>query len=366
MGKLAGSHKRRLARILQCEDDSSSGLRRLTHVPRSGRHALPATALSRLRGSIESPCEYELKRTFMSSSVSLEPPRTAVVSARDPSVMRFERVALSRRITIAMSAYGNAPTTLIALRALFNSAEGDFELILVDDCSPDGGQTLRLFVQAATEHSNTRVFSFSRNLEYSGSLNCILSHARGDLVLFLSNDIFITPAYLRALLAAAEADPTHGIVRGCSNFVDGGVPTHNVAAPSLTTSADLFEFGEQIEREHGSATLYDHFLTGDAFLVTRRVLERIGTFDPMFYGYFADIDFGVRACCAGFRLVLARGALLTTSKTPTSGTSLPNNNRRRCSGALQECTRTGLGSNSNMGYPWRTAMRQFRSCAGTV
>jgi GT2 family glycosyltransferase len=49
------------------------------------------------------------------------------------------------------------------------------------------------------------------------------------------------------------------------------------------------------------------FLTGDAFLVTRRVLERIGTFDPLFYGYFADIDFGIRACCAGFRLVLARG-----------------------------------------------------------
>jgi len=38
------------------------------------------------------------------------------------------------------------------------------------------------------------------------------------------------------------------------------------------------------------------------------VIQTIGTFDPMFYGYFADHDYGIRAECAGFRLLLARGA----------------------------------------------------------
>ena len=230
------------------------------------------------------------------------------ILALDASVAHFERVHLGREVTVAMSAYGNATVTLIALRALFNAAQGDFELILVDDCSPDQGQTRALFEQVAASHARTRVFCFSRNLEYTGSLNCILSHAQGERVLFLSNDIFVTPSYLRGLMAAADESPSHGVVRGCSNFVDNGLATHNVQTPQITSSLDLFEFGERIARSHGRQMLYEEFLVGDAFMVTRQVLNMIGTFDPLFYGYFGDPDFGLRARRGGFKLVLARGA----------------------------------------------------------
>lgn len=57
-----------------------------------------------------------------------------------------------------------------------------------------------------------------------------------------------------------------------------------------------------------SKYIFDEFLIGDAFLVSQAVIDRIGTFDPLFYGYFADLDFGIRARMAGFNLVLARGA----------------------------------------------------------
>lgn len=230
------------------------------------------------------------------------------VCQADASVRRFDKVHLDRTVTVGISAHGNASITLIALRALFNAADGDFELLLVDDCSPDHGQLRDLFLQTCSERSNTRVFSFTKNLEYSGSLNCILSHASGERVLFLSNDIFVTPGYLRELLAVQQHDPSHGIVRGCSNFVDTNLPLHNVAAPNITNSEDLFQFGQDIEQRHCGETVYDPFLTGDAFVVSRRVIDKIGTFDPLFYGYFADHDYGIRARCAGFQLVLARGA----------------------------------------------------------
>jgi hypothetical protein len=32
-----------------------------------------------------------------------------------------------------------------------------------------------------THHANTKVFSFTENLESSGNLNAVLSHARGQL-----------------------------------------------------------------------------------------------------------------------------------------------------------------------------------------
>jgi GT2 family glycosyltransferase len=197
---------------------------------------------------------------------------------------------------------------LIALRALFNAAEGDFELILVDDCSPDGGRVRELFLQTRDERPNTKVFSFTSNREYSGSLNCILSHASGDHVFFVSNDIFVTPYYLSELLATARIDPTIGVVRGCSNFVDNASRLHNVPGPEEATSVGLFDYAEVLHQEFHGQSVPDKVLIGDAFMVTRAVLERVGTFDPLFYGYFADCDFGIRAQAAGFQVRLARGA----------------------------------------------------------
>lgn len=210
-------------------------------------------------------------------------------------------------VTIGMSAYGNYQTTSEALNALFKSAEGNFELLLIDDCSPDN--TLSLFLQAKRLHPRTKVLSFDRNLEYSGSLNAIFSHAAGRWVLFLSNDIFISPAYLRELFQVAKSDPSHGIVRGCSNFVDNQLETHNIMIPaSVMRHEQLAAFAEDHASRFHLQYMTDEYLTGDAFLVSRAVLDKIGVLDPMFFGYFADNDYGLRARIAGFKLVLARGA----------------------------------------------------------
>jgi GT2 family glycosyltransferase len=221
-----------------------------------------------------------------------------------------EPLLLSENVAIATAAHGGAKATQFCLESIFYSASGDFELILIDDCSPDNGQTRSLFLDAQRRHANTRVFSSAQNLEYTGSVNAILSHARADWIFFISNDIFITPLYLRLLLEAARADPRLGILRGSSNFVDNeGLLPHNVKAIRPATSlSDVFEIGEELASSLGPGAQNDPFLVGDAFLVTRAVICRIGGFDPWFYGYFADPDYGLRAQLAGFEIAVVPGA----------------------------------------------------------
>lgn len=219
----------------------------------------------------------------------------------------YPRIQLGPDISVGMSAYGNSKTTREALTALFLAVEGDYELILVDDCSPDS--SLDLFCSAAEFHKNTKVFAFEKNLEYSGSLNAILSHATGLCVLFISNDILVTPAYIATLLEVANHSENVGIVRGCSNFVDNGKELYNVYKDKdFDTFEELFSVADEIRERCQYALVDDAFLTGDAFLVTRKLLDSLGTLDPLFYGYFCDHDLGVRARKAGFSPVLARGA----------------------------------------------------------
>ena len=219
----------------------------------------------------------------------------------------IEKVHLGDDVTIAMSAYGNYQTTKYAIDAIFCSTQGDFELMLVNDCSPD--DTLSLFLDTRDKYPHTKIISFDKNLEYSGSLNAILSHAAGDWILFLSNDIFITPAYLREIFHIARSNEEFGIVRGVSNFVDNGLETHNKAIPdTINDWKGLSQFAETISSAFSGQYLFDRFLTGDAFLISRRVLDTIGTLDPLFYGYFADHDIGIRTKIAGYKLVLAQRA----------------------------------------------------------
>ena len=49
---------------------------------------------------------------------------------------------------------------------------------------------------------------------------------------------------------------------------------------------------------------------GDAMLVTPAAREQVGVFDTRFFGFMADVDYGVRCRRAGLRVVTALGAWL--------------------------------------------------------
>jgi GT2 family glycosyltransferase len=223
---------------------------------------------------------------------------------------QHQPIRLEESVSIGIAAYGNAEVTRCCLEALFKSTEGDFELILINDNSPDQGLTAGVFNWASNMHGNTVTYeAIDKNLEYSGSVNLFLSHAKGDKIVFVSNDIFVTPYYFRAALQASAAAPNWGIIRGSSNFVDNGLPSHNIQPKkAINNLEDVFSESLNLYSLFGGLCGPDPFLTGDAFMVNRELINKIGGFDPLFYGYFADHDYGLRAKLAGMETLLAPGA----------------------------------------------------------
>lgn len=219
-------------------------------------------------------------------------------------------IHLDNSITVAIAAYGNADATLRCLEALFKSADGNYELILIDDNSPDDGATFRLFDWASQTQANTKIYqNIEENIEYSGSVSLALSHGQGEKIFFISNDIYVTPYYFQAILMAADASPLNGIIRGSSNYVDNGLPSHNIPHPqAINNLGSIFGIGKELFDLFRDTTAPDPFLVGDAFMVNRDLLDKIGVFDPLFFGYFADHDLGIRSKIAGFNNLLVPGA----------------------------------------------------------
>ena len=105
-----------------------------------------------------------------------------------------------KKISIGVAAYGNLIITKKCIEAIKSSIQGNFEIILVDDCSPDNGVIKDYFLDLKNEFENIKIYYFPKNLGYIQSVNCILSNATGEKIIFVSNDIIINSYFLDELI----------------------------------------------------------------------------------------------------------------------------------------------------------------------
>jgi GT2 family glycosyltransferase len=190
--------------------------------------------------------------------------------------------------------------------------EFEVEYILIDDNSDPEHHISEMFQQFRKQIATpVTIVRFKQRRYYAWSCAHGFARAKGSVVLFLSYDMAITPDYVRSLTQIAGMDESFGIIRGTSQYVDC-FPQYQIAPPLPTRSLhDLASFSAYIARYHGLAHTEDHLLTGDAMMIKRSVFQKIGSFDTRFpFGYFSDIDFGLRAMRAGFKMVCAKGAWL--------------------------------------------------------
>jgi GT2 family glycosyltransferase len=230
-------------------------------------------------------------------------------------------------ISVVISVRNNsqqAASCLASMARAFVQLKAPVEFILIDDNSDAAQNIPQLFGQfrqqigggggggAGTQPQGPKVTAmlFKQQQHYTRALAYGFSAARGRHILFVSHDMLLTAEYVRTLLAVAGSNDSIGLVRGTSPFVDC-FPEHVIAPPlPIRTFEDLDAFARFVSDYHGMAWTEDRLLTGDSMLIKREALDKIGVFDPRYFGYFGDIDFGLRLQRAGMKMVCAKGAWL--------------------------------------------------------
>jgi len=186
------------------------------------------------------------------------------------------------------------------------------EFILIDDASDKGENILDVFsrFRAKAQDHQFKVVRTRMRQHYSGVFSIGLHLSTLDPILFISNDMFVTPHFLKTLHSVSRLSDAFGIVRGTSNFVDTH-PEHEVTPPEHPKDyAAVAEFSSKRMEMFGNQYTEDEVLSGDAILIKRSLVQKIGVLDLRFFGYFGDIDYGMRSQLAGFKLICAKGAWL--------------------------------------------------------
>jgi GT2 family glycosyltransferase len=113
------------------------------------------------------------------------------------------------RFSVVMTCWGKLESvTSKCLPSFYQRPAGDWELIVVDNASPD--DTAAWLFQQQQEHPEVplRVIELSGNLGYAGGLNAGLDAANGEYIVCLNNDIICYhPKWLEVLFAPIEENP---------------------------------------------------------------------------------------------------------------------------------------------------------------
>ena len=207
-------------------------------------------------------------------------------------------------VSIIVPIYNAAEELKICIERLVAHTSGEYEVLLIDDASPD--PRIEAILTDAEQKPQFRVLRNASNLGFSGTINRGIAETAERDVILLNSDARVTPGWLEGLRAAVHSSPRIATATPLSDragaFSAPNVGNHN----PLPAGVDEISFARAVRRN--SAGLYPLVPTGNGFCmyIRRSCINEVGVLDAEAFprGYGEENDFCMRACRAGWRHVI--------------------------------------------------------------
>lgn len=219
-------------------------------------------------------------------------------------------------VSIVIPVFNALPMTQACLASLFLETKNiNFEIIMIDNASTDG--TSKWLAAQQTAHPNLKLFRMDHNIGFGPAVNIGLQHSKGKFLVILNNDTLLAPSWLDNLLSVVEKDPSVGIVSPVTNYVGEG-PQIDSSAQNLSADPVAIAQHAKSVSERMDVFYEPNRLVFFCVLIRRELVDLIGYLDEGYEkGNFEDDDYCLRTRMAGYRLAIARNALVYHHGTAT-------------------------------------------------
>lgn len=179
-----------------------------------------------------------------------------------------------------------------------------YELLIVDNQSVDPDACKFLNDLEKLGLPQLRVLRFQQPFNFAEINNFAATHARGEMLLFLNNDIEVTePGWLSAMMEHGLRSEV-GVVGARLEYEDGRVQSGGMLTGIHLGATAVYEGAAQNEMGYLYYLQSAHNLTsvsGSCMLVRKSVFESVGGFSAdILPVYLSDVDFGLKLQKQGY------------------------------------------------------------------
>lgn len=194
----------------------------------------------------------------------------------------------------------------------------DYRIVVVDNGSKEPLTFSNVFLK---KNPRLELLRSETNLGFSGGNNLGIQHAidrhDSDYYLLLNSDAIATPDFLQELYQAMQTDPKVGLAvskiyfhKGYEYWTDSYEPSERhrvlwyVGGKMDWTNLLAYHIGiDEVDRGHFDVQTETDFATGCVTLMSREVLERVGSLDDQYFLYSEDVDLSLRVREAGLKVM---------------------------------------------------------------
>jgi GT2 family glycosyltransferase/glycosyltransferase involved in cell wall biosynthesis len=249
----------------------------------------------KLQLEVNSPQEVEKRQVFAASQTWL--------SRVDDIQEQLEKLP-EPLVSIVVLTYNNLHLTKACLDSIEKHTQyKNIEIIIVDNASTDG--TPEFLTEYSQDRDNYKVILNSKNLGYAAGNNIGLKHARGEYLVLLNNDTYVTLGWVQTMVNHFQCRPKLGLLGPITNNIGNAakVPTrYRNFADMLPEAARIVysNMGELMSLRTNTIAFF-------CVMLPRKVLEQVGLLDEKFgLGFFEDDDYCRRVEQLGFEIRCAK------------------------------------------------------------
>ncbi|KAK3710851.1 dolichol-P-mannose synthesis [Vermiconidia calcicola] len=204
-------------------------------------------------------------------------------------------MAKNNRYSVLLPTYNerkNLPIIVWLLQRMFNENKLDWEILIIDDGSPDGTQTIAKQLIKAYGANRIKLYTRSGKLGLGTAYVHGLQYATGNFVIIMDADFSHHPKFIPQMIQRQqEAD--YDIVTGTRYAGDGGVYGWDLKRKLVSRGANLFA---DTVLQPGVSDL-----TGSFRLYKKAVLDDVINSTES-KGYSFQMEMMVRAKAKGYRV----------------------------------------------------------------
>ena len=218
-------------------------------------------------------------------------------------------------VSILIPVYGQIHYTLQCLTSITRYLpEIPFEIIIIDDCSPDHSVKFLSLIKGI------RLLKNDDNQGFIRSCNTGASVAKGQYLYFLNNDTEVTAGWLEALLRTFYELPGTGLAGSKLVYPDGRLQE---AGGIIWQDGSAWNFGRH---QDPLLPIYNYarevdYCSGASMMVPTALFKELGGFDEHYLpAYCEDADLALQIRAKGYRVIYQPLSTVIHFEGITSGT----------------------------------------------